>query len=265
MLLARRQAPQRQPSNSIMRLFTFGSLFAGIGGLDLGLERAGMTCKWQVENDGYCQRVLSKHWPNVTRYSDVHDVGEHNLEAVDLICGGFPCQPVSLAGKRQGQADPRWLWPEFARIIAELRPRYVLVENVPGLYSQGFGDILVDLAKSGYDAEWDCIPAAAFGAPHLRYRVFVVAHSQCKRFNQKNKHQKGPFARCHWLSRWKTWSSEPDVGRVAYGISDRVAKLRALGNAIVPQVAEWIGSRIMAGDENDDDAERRCTDSLTPC
>jgi len=155
----------------------FGSLFSGIGGMDLGLEWAGMTCIWQVEIDEYCQRVLQKHWPDVPKYGDIYNVGKHNLETPDLICGGFPCQPVSFAGKQKGIEDERWLWPEFYRVVLELRPRYILVENVPGLYHQGFGEIITDLAEGGYDAEWDCIPASAFGAPHKRERVFIVAYS----------------------------------------------------------------------------------------
>jgi len=116
---------------------TFGSLFAGIGGLDLGLERAGMSCQWQVEIDGFCQKVLHKHWPDVPKHKDIHDVGKHNLSTVDVICGGFPCQDVSVAGKGAGiKEGNRWgLWFEYHRIIRELRPRYVLVENVPGLLS----------------------------------------------------------------------------------------------------------------------------------
>src|SRR3990167_8576773 len=99
----------------------FGSLFSGIGGLDLGLERSGMECAWQVEIDEYCTKVLTKHWPKVPKFRDIRDCGQHNLDTVDLICGGVPCQPFSLAGTRQAQADPRWLWPEFARVVDELR------------------------------------------------------------------------------------------------------------------------------------------------
>jgi len=160
-----------------MRLPTFGSLFAGIGGIDLGLERAGWTCKWQVEIDPYCQAVLKKHWPTVPKFGDVRKLSGKELCSVDLIAGGFPCQPVSTAGKQRGKEDPRWLWPQFARIISVLRPRFVLVENVPGLFTHGFGEVLGGLAACGYDAEWDCIPAATFGAPHLRYRIFIVAHA----------------------------------------------------------------------------------------
>src|SRR5262245_30804281 len=125
---------------------TFGSLFAGIGGLDLGLERAGWTVRWQVEIDPFCQRVLAKHWPAVPRYGDVTTLSLERVERVDLICGGFPCQPVSHAGERLAQDDPRWLWPAFARVVRALRPRLVLVENVTGLLSAGMGDVLRDLA-----------------------------------------------------------------------------------------------------------------------
>src|SRR6266850_6229536 len=128
------------------REWTFGSLFAGIGGFDLGLERAGWICRWQVELDPFCQRVLAKHWPDVRRYGDVRAFPEPDTERVDLICGGFPCQPVSVAGKRRAQADERWLWPEFARVVRALRPHLVLVENVPGLLQRGIGDVLGDLA-----------------------------------------------------------------------------------------------------------------------
>jgi DNA (cytosine-5)-methyltransferase 1 len=157
---------------------TFGSLFAGIGGMDLGLERAGMVCKWQVEINEYCRRVLAKHWPDVPRWDDVRTFPPESGEwAVDLVAGGFPCQPVSLAGKQLAQQDERWLWPEFARTLRVLRPRYALLENVPGLLVHGMGDVLGDLAALGFDAEWQVLPAAAVGAPHLRERVFVLAHA----------------------------------------------------------------------------------------
>ena len=158
----------------------FISLFSGIGGLDLGLERAGMSCVAQVEIDPFCQKVLTKHWPDVPKFKDVRDVGKHNLPAADLICGGFPCQPHSYAGKRKASADERDLWSEFSRIIGECQPAWVVAENVPGLLSSEagrfFGGVLRDLAASGYDAEWQSIPVAAFGAPHIRERVFILAH-----------------------------------------------------------------------------------------
>lgn len=154
---------------------TVGSLFSGIGGLDLGLERAGMQVKWNCEIDPYCREVLAHHWPGVKQYDDIRDV-DASAERVDLICGGFPCQPVSLAGRGLAQADPRWLWPEFKRVVGELRPRYVLVENVPGLATRGLGLVVGDLSALGYDAEWQVVSAASVGAPHIRERIFVVAY-----------------------------------------------------------------------------------------
>ncbi len=257
---------------------TFGSLFSGIGGMDLGLERAGWTPKWFVEIAPYCRAVLEKHWPDVKRFGDVRELKGEELEPVDLICGGFPCQPVSHAGKRKGMADARWLWPEFARILGVLRPRYALIENVPGLLTvnrgAAFAEVLGDLAALGYDAEWDSIPAAAFGAPHLRYRVFVVADAfgisrkdgmaaqggDGQGFagggegeNVPDSDTSGRDGRPRIFgARWRGepadsdwWAVEPDMGRVAHGIPHRVDRLRSLGNAVVPQVAEWIGRRIL--------------------
>lgn len=152
-----------------------GSLFAGIGGFDLGLERAGMRVAWQCEIDPDARAILAKHWPEVPCYGDIRSINWSDVEPVDVVCGGYPCQPFSHAGSRAGESDPRHLWPEVARCVRHLRPRYVLLENVSGHLSLGFGAVLGDLAALGYDAFWDCIPAAAIGAPHLRDRVFVVA------------------------------------------------------------------------------------------
>jgi DNA (cytosine-5)-methyltransferase 1 len=163
-----------------MALLTIGSLFSGIGGLELGLEGAGLgPTLWQVERDPYCQEVLSKHWPSATRFDDVRGVGTGTLQPVQLICGGFPCQDISVAGKRAGLAGERsGLWREFARIVGELRPPFVLVENVAALLERGaLGSVLGDLAALGYDAWWDCLPAAALGAPHQRDRLFLLAYS----------------------------------------------------------------------------------------
>ncbi len=159
---------------------TIGSLFSGVGGLELGLEWAGLgPVKWQVERDAFCHEVLAKHWPGVARFGDIGTVTENDLEPVDLVCGGFPCQPHSLAGRRAGRSDARWLWPEFARIVRGVCPRFVAIENVPGLLTVGggsvFGELLGDLAELGYDAWWDLLAAAETGAPHKRNRLFVVA------------------------------------------------------------------------------------------
>lgn len=194
------------------KVLTVGSLFAGIGGFDLGLEQAGFKTKWQVEIDEWCRQKLKERFPNAKQYGNIREVGEHNLEPVDLICGGFPCQPFSVAGKQRGQEDDRHLWPEMLRVIKELKPRWVIGENVGGLVNMGERDsdvkvegktvirtsesdtysaiwtheellllygICEDLEKIGYEvAPPLIIPACAVEAPHRRDRLWIVAHSE---------------------------------------------------------------------------------------
>jgi DNA (cytosine-5)-methyltransferase 1 len=260
---------------------TVGSLFSGIGGLDLGLERAGFRVAWQCESDEYARAVLRKHWPDVPCYEDVRAL-DGSEPGIDLLCGGFPCQDLSVAGKRAGIDGARsGLWREFARVIGLLRPQFVLVENVPGLLAGGLGRVLGDLAACGYDAEWDCLRASDVGAPHKRERVFLVAYSRHRPVAERSREtrrearqrtperalargrgadvadgdrQHGARAASHppadhqWneAGRGGWWRTEPDVGRVAHGVPARVDRLRTLGNAVVPQVAEWIGRQILA-------------------
>lgn len=272
-----------------------GSLFSGIGGLERGLEASipGAHTVWQVEQNEYARAVLAKHWPEAKRYEDVREVGAHNLEPCDLLSGGFPCQDLSVAGKQAGIDGARsGLWSEYARIIGELEPRYVVVENVAALLAGGMGRVLGDLAALGYDAVWDCIPAAAVGAPHRRDRVFLVAYSN----RLYTVEQSEPLSRSsdaanptrdgqawemanpdstrlerHWTPRdarqvcpqeaaglfsrslrhVTEWKPEPSLGRVADGIPRRVDRLRCLGNAVVPQVAEVVGRVIMEIDNAD--------------
>lgn len=245
-----------------------GSLFSGIGGLDLGLERAGMHVIWQSEIDPYACRVLAKHWPHVPNLGDVTLIDWSTVERPDIVCGGFPCQPVSETGSHLGTEDDRWLWPEFARCLGALRPRFALVENVSGLLTANdggaMGDVVGGLADLGYDAEWSLVSACSMGASHTRDRLFVVAHRDTRgqqagwsggggdgepmagwREHPEHLH---PFAfpRDGALGR-ADWPAEPGVGRVADGLSDELDRyrLRCLGNAVVPQVAEWIGQQIM--------------------
>ncbi len=161
-------------------MYTVGSLFAGIGGFDLAFTTAGFDIAYQVEIDEYCRQVLSRHWPDVPKYKDVCEVGSHNLPPTDVICGGFPCQDISLAGKRTGIRDGTrsGLWFEMARIIGELRPRIVLLENVAAITTAGGGGVRViaDLAEMGYDARWGIIRASDAGAPHQRARWWCVAY-----------------------------------------------------------------------------------------
>ena len=235
---------------------TVGSLFSGIGGFDLGFERAGYEIKWQVEIDDYASAVLAKHWPNVRRYRDVRTVGA-DLGRVDVICGGFPCQDVAKGGLKAGLDGARsGLWVEMERIIRTLRPRYVVVENVDGLLARGMGTVLGDLAEAGYDAEWACVSARDIGAPHQRDRIFLAAYSYTRNgATGLGDFEDGPrplFAG-DYPQRDAFWIQAP---RAAVGVADglpaRLYKTRVegLGNAIVPQIAEWIARRIMEYDIN---------------
>jgi len=153
-----------------------GSLFSGIGGLELGLERSGLgRVAWQCEIDPFCRDVLERHWPEAKRYGDITSL--HAPSSVEVMCGGFPCQDVSLAGKNAGMENGTrsGLWAEYARLIGEVRPKIVVIENVPGLLQRGLRRVLADLASLGYDAEWAALSAADVGAPHLRRRIFIVA------------------------------------------------------------------------------------------
>lgn len=256
-----------------------GSLFSGVGGLELGLERAGVgEVVWQVEIDPFCRSILGKHWPNATRYDDVRTV--RDLERVDVICGGFPCQPVSVAGRRKAQEDARWLWPHFARIVAEVKPSFVVIENVPGLRTVGLRDVLADLASMGFDAEWACFGAFDVGAPHLRKRLFIVAtHSErsglrlqsgglggqiraaqapipgdafeggvaANADGMRRLEQARSLAEKRGWARNCGWSLGP-LTPVDDGVPRKLARMKrkAMGNAVVPQCAEIVGRYIVS-------------------
>ena len=269
------------------------SLFSGIGGDALAAERAGFELVGFVEIDPFCREVLQAHWPNVPQWEDIHTA--ENLPACDVLGGGFPCQPWSVAGKQKGSTDDRNLWPAVLERVRELRPRAVFLENVPGLLARRaegyFGRILGDFSQAGYDTSWEVVSAADAGAPHLRKRLWITAYACCSRQQQgqRDVHARQPNiarcgapvadaassgreprgaageallrpetverpGRCHcgfpdanseplgrppvaWCER-HPWSVEPAVGRVAHGVPRRVDRLRALGNALVPQVAE---------------------------
>ena len=223
-----------------------GSLFSGIGGLELGLEAAipGARVSWEVVADPYARAVLAKHWPEVARFDDVRTVGVSDLQRVSIICGGFPCQDLSVAGKGAGLDGERsGLWEEFARIVREVRPRFIIVENVPALRWRGLGRVLGDLASAGYDAEWQSRSASSEGAWHKRERLFVIAYANSPRLEE----QRRPVAtstKNAALKRHRGWTVEPALDRVAHGIPRRVDRLRCLGNAVVPQVAQSIGLRV---------------------
>jgi DNA (cytosine-5)-methyltransferase 1 len=257
-------------------------LFSGIGGFSLGLERAGMRTVAFCEIDPYCRAVLRKHWPGVPIHEDVRILKGEAVGAIDLICGGFPCQPFSHAGKRMGREDDRHLWPEYRRLIEELRPAWVIGENVAGIINLELDNVLADLGSIGYSAATFNIPACAVGAPHRRERVWIVAHADGGgRGGSEHGQQQGQWAevadtgrsgdvadadleyreKCDFGAKaWQSppcgddiarcglqgwWEIEPDVGRVADGIPARMDRLKGLGNAVVPQIPEIIGRAIM--------------------
>ena len=278
-----------------------GSLFSGIGGFELGLERAipGLETIWQVEQVEFCQKVLQKHWPNAKIYDDVRNINKNNVEPIDILCGGFPCQDISLAGKGEGiNGKKSGLWWEMHRIIGELRPRIAIMENVPAITFRGLDSVLGSLSEIGYDAEWCIISAAQFGAPHLRKRWFCVAYPnqiRCRsrghlerehqnHLEQERKTSKGEQSGDEWECRissvcevapnphgtsvqrnggsiriqserakpniqiqnyWEQFPSQPPLRDRNDGVPNRLARLKALGNAIVPQCSQWIGEQIL--------------------
>jgi DNA (cytosine-5)-methyltransferase 1 len=213
------------------------------------------------EPNKFCQAVLHKHWPDVPIYEDVRDLSATRLAndgiRFDVICGGFPCQDISTAGKGAGLAGERsGLWWEYHRLIAETRPTWVIAENVSVLRSRGLDDVLRSLAEIGYDAEWHCIPASAVGAPHRRDRIWIVAYPSSIRpqgsglLGRPVSTTSNPNRETNWTfgcgeKRTGAWDVEPNVGRVADGVPNRLDRLKSLGNAVVPQIPQMFGEIMM--------------------
>lgn len=222
-------------------------LFSGIGGFSLGLERTGgFETVAFCEIEEFPRRVLAKHWPEVPCYHDVRELtgarlADDGIDA-DVVCGGFPCQDISEAGKRVGLKGQRsGLWGEFARLIGELRPRYVVVENVADLLARGMGTVLADLASLGYDAEWHCIPAFYAGSPQIRDRVWIVAYPSERSARSWGKP-------CLLQGNPIDWPRLVHAGRsrANYGLPGWLDRVGACGNAVVPQIPELIGRAILA-------------------
>lgn len=234
-------------------MLTVGSLFSGIGGLDLGLERAGMEVIWQSEIDPYACKVLSKHWPAVVNHGNIKDIQWGDIVRPDVICGGYPCQPFSLAGPdRKGEQDPRHLWPWVRESISVLRPRYAILENVQGHLTLGGTTVIKEITDLGYDCEWRVVSASSVGAHHRRNRVVIVAYPRSigrprRGFAFESDNEE---IRRHGIRSAEYWSDEPRVGRMAHGIPHRVDRLKGLGNAVVPQMAELIGRMVIDHDSN---------------
>lgn len=241
-------------------------LFSGIGGFSLGLERTGgFETVAFCEIEPFCQRVLRKHWPDVPCYDDVRTLTADRLAAdgiaVDVICGGFPCEGISIAGSGKGLADPRsGLWSEFARLIGEIQPQSAIIENSPKLRSRGLHTILADLDALGFNAEWHCVPAAYVGAPHRRDRIWIIAYRQGDAFSP-DANCIGPYPTNVHFGReiellhkqvgdagQVAWGhTPPPVQRVVDGVPARldINRLRGCGRAVVPQIPELIGRAIL--------------------
>lgn len=300
------------------------SLFSGIGGLDLAAEMAGIVTVGQCEYADYPTKILEKHWKDVPRWRDIRTLtGESfyertGLRTVDIISGGFPCQPFSVAGKRKGKDDDRYLWDEMFRVIREIRPTWVIGENVPGIVNMALDQVLSDLESEGYTTQAFIIPACGVDAPHRRDRVAIISHSGCKCmgsnratavatenggqrdddgrrkeetvFRKPGTHQSGTVGMADGVSEsvyatasdtncdtvqgcssqeicrggvlqtpsprtvgmqspWQNWMDEPRIPRVVDGIPNRVDRVKALGNAVVPQQF-YIFFKLIADIEN---------------
>ena len=284
-----------------------GSLFSGIGGIELGFEREGFETSWFVEYEPYCQEVLKKNFPGVPIYGDITKLNFHKLKKVDVITGGFPCQDISVAGRQAGikVGKRSSLWKYYKEAIRILRPKVAVIENVPNLLNIGLNVVLADLAQIGYDAEWFCLSASDIGAIHRRERVFIIAYLNSNGFNkgnntsgdmdtQKRKVQEGkPFGKGwlikpssspplfitdHWSDRIQRYKQESVSGQQGFKAFQNVRRIedlkgrpdipqplirgtgnglprgmdsytrtertKAIGNAVVPQVAQFIARRI---------------------
>ena len=246
------------------------SLFSGGGLGDYGLELAGMEIVGQVEVDKYCQKILKLRWPDVPKWKDVMDVKGEEVRKrcgrIDVVSGGFPCQPFSSIGRQKGEEDPRNMWPQMRRIIGEIKPEWILIENVRGIVKVYLDKVLSDLESLEYSYVPFLIPASAFNAPHKRERLFILANSRCSlsegRVKQRengveteeqnadkperpSKILSSQSSKRFFSGGERQWTSEPNMGRVAHGMPNRVDRLKVLGNGQVVQVVEWIGKRIV--------------------
>lgn len=251
-------------------------LCSGIGGFSIGLERAGFETVAFCEIEDAPRKVLLRHWPNIPCHNDIRTLKGSDIEAVDIICGGYPCQPFSKAGKRRGSEDSRHLWPDFIRLISELRPAWFIGENVTGHVSLGIDEVLSGLEAENYTARPFLIPACGVDAPHKRERCWVIASNNDTNAHSKRPHREGvnKFGNnephdgeisqlgsvCEVLAEqcgatightkfgleFERWKPEPRVGRMANGIPNRVDRIKMLGNSVAPRIPEIIGRAIMA-------------------
>lgn len=238
-------------------------LFSGIGGFSLAAHWAGIDTVAFCEKEPYCQKVLKKNFPDIPIFSDIKNLKRSDINGtIDIITGGFPCQPFSIAGRKKGTEDDRDLWPEMLRVIQEFQPTWIIGENVANFVNMAFQRTKTDLESEGYEVQPLILPACSVGAPHKRDRVWILAYAQSiesyERTNAKHSETRGlqrslgrkssdaPNTKsirqpgCEVEQYLRQWQSEPTLGRVANGVPNRVDRLKSLGNAIVPQVAYHI-------------------------
>jgi len=254
-------SPAILPMQCYMPCLSHGSLFSGIGGFDLAAQWMGWNNIFQVEKDDWCRKVLAKNFPKTERFADIKDfTGHEYTNRIDVISGGFPCQPFSVAGQRKGKDDDRYLWEEMLRVIKTIKPTYVVGENVAGIINMALDTVLSDLEELGYSTEAFVIPACAIGAAHRRDRVWVIAYNvqqQCYGWPDwygGGKREQVEVISNVWRRRGEKngmWNVEPSICRSVDGLPERLDKnltkrIQGLGNAIVPQIAYEIFSAIGA-------------------
>ena len=297
-------------ATSIMKKLKILDLFSGIGGFSLGLEATGgFETSAFCDIDPYCRKVLQQHWPNVPIFEDIKKLKGTDIGTVDIITGGYPCQPFSVAGKQKGVEDKRHLWPEYFRLIKECRPTWVIGENVSGHIKLGLDSVISDLESEDYATRTFSISASSIGANHKRERIWIVAHrkenvadaygvndaigrvnrtiqetggsgsidergsgTNANGFSQSSKNETLDSTITNSNSKrqqeqWRTsttqtknksiecsswWKTEPNVGRVVNGVPNRVDRLKALGNSLIPQIPFYIGQTILKTYENND-------------
>ena len=232
-------------------------LFSGIGGFALAAQWAGIETVAFCEIDKFCHKVLNKNFPAIPIHNDIRTLNGEDYAGIDIITGGYPCQPFSTAGKRKGADDPRHLWPEMFRIIKQARPTWVVCENVAGHITKGLDDVCDDLEGEDYKTQSLVIPACAVEAPHIRSRIWVIAHRSsatcernacdvfaakkerdCQRVQDGVNHFRPTDANCESRARdGSAWLLEPRLARLVHGLPNRLDRCKSIGNAIVPQVA----------------------------
>jgi DNA (cytosine-5)-methyltransferase 1 len=226
-------------------------LCSGVGGFSLGLNWAGMCTVAFCENDLDCQAHLIKTWPGIPIHEDIKRLDANLYQGIDIVTAGLPCQPFSQIGQRRGKEDNRWLWPAMLKIIREARPHWIILENVYGIIHMAFETMLSDLEREGYKTRTFLVPACGVNAPHERTRVFLISNSESWQSwkSSQQKRWKSVVGSCQKNASKINWTIKPKVDKLVDGVPFRLAKIKALGNAVVPHIIEEIGRCIINSEE----------------